>query len=520
MTTSVSSTRLAALVCAAAILGFVLLARSAGDAPSTSDAAVIESYTRLASEGALTVGAYSRFQWHHPGPLYFYLLAPFYLASGERPAGLNAGAATLSLVSLALAATILLRRRSLVSLSVLGVLVLLAFRSTEAMVSPWNPHVPVMPVAALLVVAADVVAGNAWMLPVAAFLASLSAQAHIALVPCAFAIGMLAVARALAGSGEPDGAGWRAALAATVVVLVGVWAVPVYEELTATPRGNLTELWQFFAGQHRSGQPLGVATSAWSDMLVGPFRRDYYVAHGWALAQSRAQRPEAISAIAMAATLILSGRAFRAGNRFEPALGSLAFVAAAVSLWSVTRIEERIFDHDVFWIAGVGAVLLGSALGLVFSALGVERRIPRRVHGVAFVLLMAVVIGANFRSLQAVARASYAPPAEATIARAIADDLQAYLDSNQIRRPLIRLDQEAWDVGAGVILDLQKRGRSVAVEEDWVVMFTPACRPRAGDDAVLAVAAPAEHVRLVDRGAPVVSAHEPVFVHAVPPPIR
>src|SRR5690606_31367994 len=98
-----------------------------------------------------------------------------------------------------------------------------------------------------------------------------------------------------------------------------------------------------------------------------------------------------------------------------------------------------------------------------------------------------------------------------------ADDLQAYLDANRIRRPLIRIDQDAWEVAAGVILDLQKRGRNVAVEEDWVVMFTPECRPLPDDDAELIVAAPAEHLRLMDRGAALVSSHEPVFVHVAPP---
>ena len=57
----------------------------------------------LGSSGlALLVGPYSRFQWHHPGPLYFYLLAPFYEASGERPSGLSAGALALNLSCLLL----------------------------------------------------------------------------------------------------------------------------------------------------------------------------------------------------------------------------------------------------------------------------------------------------------------------------------------------------------------------------------------------------------------------------------
>ena len=39
---------------------------------------------------------YSRFGWHHPGPLYFYLLAPWYWLSGST-AGMQAGALVINL---------------------------------------------------------------------------------------------------------------------------------------------------------------------------------------------------------------------------------------------------------------------------------------------------------------------------------------------------------------------------------------------------------------------------------------
>ena len=102
---------LSALVCAA----LIALARQAADAPATSDMAVIESYTLLASRAELLLGAYSRFQWHHPGPLYFYLLAPFYALSGEKTAGLDAGADDLPVDDAALFA----RVRSLVRLKMM-----------------------------------------------------------------------------------------------------------------------------------------------------------------------------------------------------------------------------------------------------------------------------------------------------------------------------------------------------------------------------------------------------------------
>lgn len=506
-----------ALVCVLALLAFVLLARQADDAPSTSDAAVIESYVRLATEGRLTVGAYSRFQWHHPGPLYFYWLAPFYAASANRGAGLHAGSAALSLLSLLLAAAVLVRRQTMVSLAVLLAIGLLCARSSAAIVSPWNPHVPLLPVAALLVATADTLAGNAWMLPAVAVLASLAGQAHIALLPCVLLVGVAAGARGIVGAVGGRAGAWRAALGVTAAVLALAWAVPLYEQLTATPRGNFTELWRFFVEQPRRGQPWSAAVSAWSDMIVGPLRGDFHVAQGWPFAESRVRWAEALSAALAAATAALGIRARSVERRFDGALGAVALVASGTALWSITRIEERIFDHDVFWMAGVGAVLVGTAFGLVLSA-GVGRwRLPGWVFTAALALVLGTGLASSFAGLQAVVARSSAPAIEARIARAVADDLQAHIDREGIRRPLIRIDQDAWGFAAGAILDLQKRGYDVAVEEDWVVMFTPECRPRSDDDAVWVVAAPAEHLRLLDRGMPVISSHEPVFVHAVAP---
>lgn len=157
------------VVCAVvACAGLILVARRGVDAPATSDMAVIATYTRLASHGQLWLGAYSRFQWHHPGPLPFYLLAPFYALSGGITPGLHAGAAVLSLGLLSLALSVLLRRRPLLGLAASVAFAVCAWRSAEALASPWNPHMALLPMLALIVLTADVVAGRFRSLPLVA----------------------------------------------------------------------------------------------------------------------------------------------------------------------------------------------------------------------------------------------------------------------------------------------------------------------------------------------------------------
>lgn len=510
---------LSALVCAA----LIALARQAADAPATSDMAVIESYTLLASRAELLLGAYSRFQWHHPGPLYFYLLAPFYALSGEKTAGLDAGAAAIAMGSLALIAAVLFRRRASLAVLAAGSVALLAWRAAEATASPWNPHVPLLPMAALVLAAANVTAGRAWLLPAVALLASLAGQAHVAMLPCALALAAVPFVRAVAGAvvRGHDRLLWRSSLLATLVALLAAWALPLYEQVTGAPRGNISELWLFFVKQTRPGQTLPAAVSAWADMLSGVLRPDFYVAHGWPFVESPVLWAEWATLGALALVVLFAWRGLRRRDHFDTALGGLLLLGAAMSLWSTTRIAETIFDHDIFWMAAIGALMLAVAADVVLSSLGGRLVTSSGPAGrVACALLLGAAAAAPAGEVDAAARRSTAPTAEAGVAQALASDLETYLVQQGISRPLVKIDQEAWGVAAGAILALQKRGTIVSVEEDWVVMFTPAFRATGREDAVITVAMPPEHLRLAARGVRTISSHGPIYAHAERPSVQ
>ncbi len=70
------------------------------------------------------------------------------------------------------------------------------------------------------------------------------------------------------------------------------------------------------------------------------------------------------------------------------------------------------------------------------------------------------------------------------------------------------------------VVALQKRNTIVSVEEDWVVMFTPAFRATGREDAVITVAMPPEHLRLSARGVRTIASHDPVYAHAESPSVR
>ena len=76
---------------------------------SVGDEALLEIYTLHAANGTLRVGPYSRFTWNHPGPTYFYLLAPTYALSGYREDGLYLGVLAINVTLLAVLITFAFR---------------------------------------------------------------------------------------------------------------------------------------------------------------------------------------------------------------------------------------------------------------------------------------------------------------------------------------------------------------------------------------------------------------------------
>ena len=73
----------------------------------------------------------------------------------------------------------------------------------------------------------------------------------------------------------------------------------------------------------------------------------------------------------------------------------------AVGLWSITRVDDEVYDHLVFWLAGIGAL----HLGLMADAL--VRLVPRaanvlttRVATAACILIFGVGAAVGFQELR------------------------------------------------------------------------------------------------------------------------
>jgi hypothetical protein len=338
------------------------LRHGVSDVMFTGDGAVLELRTWHAAHGRELLGPYSRFQWSHPGPAFFYLALPIYQLFHQRAAALNLFvlvanfAAAFALVSTA--------RRLRGEPFALVVAVLLAVYETIAAPFPlsgeWNPMTPILPLALLVFLCVRLGSGAFGVLPGVAFVASAIVQTHVGFTPAALyvvATGTLFCFRELFGGGDAgpfDRRRLAMALGATAVVSVSMWALPVYENLSR-PAGNLHLLRVFFSLPHPTEHSWRIAIDVVSGQLaifplalchaLGRASMDVGMAGRRLLAGGQAA--------AVAAGLVVAWR-----RRDPPAalLCAMALGLFVVATYAVHEIRGEIFGHLIGWISVLGFI--------------------------------------------------------------------------------------------------------------------------------------------------------------------
>jgi hypothetical protein len=199
------------------------------------------------------------------------------------------------------------------------------------------------------------------------------------------------------------------------------------------------------------------------------------------------------------AVAVILARAILARDRFRTALSALLLIASGVALWSITRIEDDIYDHLVFWVAGIGALEAGlvadAAIGLALRRAWLPA--PRHAAAVCLALWLAAA-ALGFQQLRVVVSRSFRPGIEQLSSRRLADALLPEFERKGLGRALVKIDQPVWSVAAGVLLQLQKHQIPFGVEEGWWFMFGAPARPSGQETSTLIFAAPEMRVRLQD----------------------
>lgn len=423
------------------------------------------------------IGTYPN-QGSHPGPLSFYVVAVGYRVAGSSPWGMELGTAIVHTIAVATALWIGYRRRGWVGVAAVAAFLALVVRGFGqlVLVQPWNPYLPVLMWAVVLLALWAVLDGDDWMLVPLTAAASFCAQTHVPYLP--LGVGAVAVGVAAWSWRRRSGlaTSWRPPIAALVVGVV-VWLPPFLDQFTNRP-GNIRVLLEHFGTPPEAavgfGQGIRLALhhlDAWSAVVMQLTGTERF------LASTQAWRGAVMLLVWLVAAVVSS----RIGSRSLQALHAVVAFGLLLGTVSMARIFGRAWYYLMLW---AWVVTLLAVAAVVWTALTWwRRRSAEPIRATRRAAAAAAVLAALATVSSSVAFAD-AEHAEERLSRAVGDlgdQVAAAIDGGDDGLPgpdghyLVRWSDAA-DIGSpgfGLLAELERRGYDVAADEFFDVQVTP-----------------------------------------------
>jgi hypothetical protein len=424
-------------------------------------------------------------QGSHPGPISYYLLAPFYRIGGSSPWAMQLGSVAINAVALTGIVWIWARRASWRGLAIGAVIgaVLVRGYGITVLSHPWNPYFPLIIWGLVLVAAWAVTRGDKMLAIVVVLGATIATQTHVPYLPvavgmAAFTIGWLLVSAVRSADRSPD----LRALTWSVGVGLVLWLPALVDQIRRTP-GNLSMLIEHFTTPGEN--PISVSSSlqlflrhldapgATVGLLV---RSDEFVY----LSQQPTQGfvdPAVIGGlitlVAFAAAVIYAWR-----QRLGDLLGLQAVVAVALGLGliSMTRIFGTVWYYLTLWSWSTLTLLVISIAWAAWHRWirrsKTERFVTSAIAAIAVVItLISIGAGIGVRVPEPMLSKGLGAVVEPTI-EAVAKGVGEAVGPNG---SYIVFWQDAAFIGAqgyGLVNELERRGLDVGVNPTWRVPVT------------------------------------------------
>ncbi len=437
---------------------------------------------RSALAGRQLLGSYSRLGFDHPGPLHFYLLAPFYAAGGARTAALNLG--TLSIHACAAFGMVLLIARASGALAAACsalVLAALVVALGPAFIAFWDPTLAMTPTLLCYAALAAFAAGRSWALPVAAFGAVIAVHAHLSLVPPIVVAACIAIVLRRRFRASAPAARSKTAIKVALGLLVVLSLPPLVQQFVGEP-GNVTRILTTLG---RDGE-----RPSWSEAFGLAIEHTSAVARAvFGVGASWAELAAAVQVLATIAAFVIARRERR---HAIAATAAIALGVLAIAPLALTRAVGGVQPHMLLWIDCAGAFAWLPVLATIATSMGRKNR----TAGAVTSLLLAVTIGwtawTATKTLLAGTFVLLGDPEIGAMMRGqslVVPRVASRLAELEVRRVTIETrfaaealpQQQAFVIDAGLTLALIKRGLTVEPDPAHAWAFPALLGAAAGD---------------------------------------
>ncbi|HXX70461.1 MAG TPA: hypothetical protein VEK07_24985 [Polyangiaceae bacterium] len=460
------------------------------------DYAGLELATRYAFTGRTLLGPYSRFMFNHPGPLYFFCVAPIYVLFGRSTTAFWAGAVTVNLIAAAITVVtvrVFAGRAQAIAAALTVLAWLAAFGNAAA--QPWNPLIVVLPLLAFLVCAAQLSRGKSSVLATTVFLGAFVAETHLSTVPTVAFVLAAGLVGCLAAPVRRGGLTWPEGRAiAQACAVLALCLLPAVVEQVTSPVGNLTRIVHFF---ERAGRlkPFRLAFVQWMNATSWLPERllhralsheDFFrVMSSDAVPQFASRFSIVVAAVWAIAVAGGAALAIRRRDDASIALLGAGVLASVVALFALRAVVGDAMFYLVFWTtAGSTVAWMGIATAIAGALPTVGRRLwplaPRALVAVPVASVVLASVLATSTNWAWISRQNLASP-HARVARGAYDALLARLRRTG-ETPVVHVEA-AWYIALLLLNELARDGIEARVEpkDRWILgrqFPTPQDAPR------------------------------------------
>ena len=444
------------------------------------DAALMDLRVRdVLSRDTPLVGVYSQFGWNHPGPVAFWLLAPFSWIAGGGGWGLLVGTALLQAVTIAAIGWIAWREAGPRWAALWGAITVLSYAATGPwmLVDVWNPHLA-FPVFIFVLVTAWRAIERPWTYLVWCFGVSMVlVQLHVGYVPLVGGLLLaIAIRHAIAWHAGSRPERPRRLLGGVAVAIALLWVLPVVEA-SVHRGGNLRRLFDYFV--LRAGAEPGAGRAA-----LGAAATQFEFPPPWAGGR---RGPDPLTGLVVPASAwwlvvpvvaaLVGAACFRRSDVRARALLVVSWIAGATGFIALLSVRGKLAPYVFYWQIPVSILLLAATCAPLAGLLPERQRrvgttVALSLVAVGTVLLSGRLVGEVVKSRSDTTPVQIATPDLVSQAMAAVPD--GPLVIRWLGSPLGGLQ-------AGLIDSLDRRGVDVRTDVGEGFQFGPGRETEPGD---------------------------------------